>query len=66
MKVNIIGEVVVPGIYAQFALNDAQCAVRLQGPSQNGSFRSEYIPRRKKLATFDIYNFLINGSEKAT
>ncbi len=66
VKVNIIGEVVVPGTYTLSSLSTVLNALyACGGPSQNGSFREVNIFRGgKKLATFDIYNFLINGSEK--
>lgn len=66
VKVNIIGEVVVPGTYSLSSLSTVLNALyACGGPSQNGSFREVNLFRGgKKIATFDIYQFLLNGSEK--
>ena len=67
VKVNIIGEVVVPGTYSLSSLSTVLNALyACGGPSESGSFRDINVFRGgKKVATFDVYNFLINGSEKA-
>lgn len=66
VKVNIIGEVVVPGTYSLSSLSTVLNALyACGGPSENGTFREINLVRGgKKVATFDIYDFLINGSEK--
>ena len=66
VKVNIIGEVAVPGTYSLSSLSTVLNALyACGGPSESGSFREINIFRGgKKVATFDVYNFLINGSEK--
>ena len=66
VKVNIIGEVVVPGTYSLSSLSTVLNALyACGGPSESGSFRDINVFRGgKKVATFDVYNFLINGSEK--
>ena len=66
VKVNIIGEVAVPGTYSLSSLSTVLNALyACGGPSESGSFRGINIFRGgKKVATFDVYNFLINGSEK--
>lgn len=66
VKVNIIGEVLVPGTYSLSSLSTVLNALyACGGPSESGSFREVNLFRGgKKIATFDIYNFLLNGSEK--
>lgn len=66
VKVNIIGEVSVPGTYSLSALSTLLNALyACGGPTENGTFREINLIRNgKKIAVFDIYDFLINGSEK--
>ena len=66
VKVNIIGEVMVPGTYSLSSLSTVLNALyACGGPSESGSFREISLVRGgKKVANFDIYDFLINGSEK--
>ena len=66
VKVNIIGEVMVPGTYSLSSLSTVLNALyACGGPSESGSFREINLVRGgKKIANFDIYDFLINGSEK--
>ena len=66
VKVNIIGEVMVPGTYSLSSLSTVLNALyACGGPSESGSFREISLVRGgKKIANFDIYDFLINGSEK--
>lgn len=66
VKVNIIGEVTVPGTYSLSALSTVLNALyACGGPTENGTFREINLVRNgKKIASFDVYNFLINGSEK--
>ncbi len=66
VKVNIIGEVRVPGTYSLSSLSTVLNALyACGGPTESGSFREINLIRGgKKITTFDIYDFLINGSEK--
>ncbi|MDO4228943.1 MAG: SLBB domain-containing protein [Capnocytophaga sp.] len=66
VKVNIIGEVAVPGTYSLSALSTVLNALyACGGPTENGSFREISLIRNgQKIATFDVYDFLIHGSEK--
>lgn len=66
VQVNIIGEVKVPGSYSlsgfSTVLNSLYAA---GGPTKNGTFRNIQLFRGgKKIADFDFYQFLINGSEE--
>ncbi len=65
VQVNIIGEVKVPGSYSlsgfSTVLNSLYAA---GGPTKNGTFRNIQLFRGgKKIADFDFYEFLLNGSE---
>ncbi|GIM51685.1 capsule polysaccharide transporter [Capnocytophaga cynodegmi] len=66
VKVNIIGEVTVPGTYSLSALSTVLNALyACGGPTENGSFREINLVRNgQKIAIFDVYEFLIHGSEK--
>ncbi len=66
VKVNIIGEVAVPGTYSLSALSTVLNALyACGGPTESGSFREINLIRGgQKIATFDVYDFLINGSEQ--
>jgi len=66
VQVNIIGEVKVPGTYSLSGLSSVLNALYAAGgPTENGTFRSIQIIRNgKHLKDFDIYNYLINGSEE--
>lgn len=66
VQVNIIGEVKVPGSYSlsgfSTVLNSLYAA---GGPTKNGTFRNIQLFRGgKKIADFDFYQFLLNGSEE--
>ncbi|WP_282038251.1 polysaccharide biosynthesis/export family protein [Saccharicrinis aurantiacus] len=63
IKVNVIGEVNVPGTYSLPATATAFNALYLSGgPNKNGSFRNISIIRNgKSIKTLDVYNFLLNG-----
>lgn len=65
VKVNIIGEVEVPGTYSISAMSTVLNALYASGgPTENGSFREINVFRSgEKIATFDIYEFLVRGSE---
>jgi len=66
VQVNIIGEVKVPGTYALSGLSTVLNALYAAGgPTKRGTFRNiKLIRGGKTYGTFDIYNYLINGSEK--
>lgn len=66
VSVNIIGEVVVPGTYSLSALSTVLNALyACGGPTESGSFREiKLIRGGKQVAIFDVYDFLIKGSEK--
>ena len=66
VQVNIMGEVKVPGTYSLSALSTVLNALYAAGgPTENGTFRDVKVVRNGKLLSdFDIYNYLINGSEK--
>lgn len=63
IKVIITGEVTKPGTYTLPSLASVFNALSSSGgPSTNGSFRNiEVIRSGKKIATLDVYDFLING-----
>ncbi|PZX19175.1 protein involved in polysaccharide export with SLBB domain [Breznakibacter xylanolyticus] len=64
IKVHVIGEVFVPGSYTLPGTASAFNALYLcGGPNKNGSFRDIQILRDgKKIASLDVYDFLINGN----
>ena len=66
VKVNIIGEVQVPGTYSLNALSTLLNALyACGGPTETGSFRDiQLIRTGNKIATFDVYNFLLKGSQE--
>ena len=66
VQVNIIGEVKVPGTYSLSALSSVLNALYASGgPTENGTFRKVKIIRQgKSLGIFDIYKYLIEGSEE--
>jgi protein involved in polysaccharide export with SLBB domain len=66
VQVNIIGEVKVPGTYSLSALSSVLNALYASGgPTVNGTFRKVKVIRQgKRIETFDIYKYLIEGSEK--
>lgn len=66
VQVNIIGEVKAPGTYSLSSLSTVLNALYAAGgPTKNGTFRNIKLFRNGSLlGTFDIYDFLINGSEK--
>ncbi len=63
IKVILTGEIVKPGTYTLPSLANVFNALYSSGgPTENGSFRSiELIRGGKKIATFDIYDFLMKG-----
>lgn len=66
VQVNIIGEVKVPGTYALSALSTVLNGLYAAGgPTEKGTFRSiKLIRDGKPLKEFDIYKYLIAGTEE--
>lgn len=66
VQVNIIGEVKVPGTYSLSALSTVLNALYASGgPTKNGTFRTIKVIRAgQPYSEFDIYKYLIEGSEK--
>ncbi len=66
VQVNIIGEVKVPGTYSVSGLSSVLNALYAAGgPTEKGTFRSIQIIRGgQHLKDFDIYKYLIEGSEE--
>ncbi|MGK0414025.1 MAG: protein involved in polysaccharide export with SLBB domain [Polaribacter sp.] len=66
VQVNIIGEVKVPGTYSLNALSSVLNALYAAGgPTKNGTFREVKVIRNgKNIGNFDIYKYLVDGSEK--
>jgi protein involved in polysaccharide export with SLBB domain len=66
IKVNILGEVNMPGTYTLPSLATAFNALYVSGgPNKNGSFRNVKVIRNgKAIATIDIYEFLLKGEAK--
>lgn len=64
IKINVVGEVMVPGTYTVPSTASAFNALFLSGgPNENGSFRSIQIIRDNKMVkTIDVYDFLINAN----
>ena len=64
IKINVIGEVMVPGTYTLPSTASAFNALYLSGgPNENGSFRSIQLIRDNKIIkTIDVYDFLINAN----
>ena len=63
IKVTLIGEITRPGTYTLPSLATVANALYVSGgPNENGSFRSiDLIRNGKSIATFDLYDFLLNG-----
>ena len=64
IKINVIGEVMVPGTYTLPATASAFNALYLSGgPNGNGSFRNIQIIRdNKTIKTIDVYDYLLNAN----
>ena len=64
IKVNVLGEVMVPGTYTLPATASAFNALYLSGgPNEHGSFRGIKILRDNKvIKQLDVYEYLINGN----
>jgi protein involved in polysaccharide export with SLBB domain len=65
IKVNIVGEVVLPGTYTLPSLASVFNALYASGgPNLNGSFRSVQVLRNNKvISTLDVYDFLLKGDQ---
>ena len=65
VQVNIIGEVKVPGTYSLSALSTVLNALYASGgPTRQGTFREVKLIRNgAEVASFDIYKYLIKGSQ---
>ncbi len=65
IQVNIIGEVKVPGTYSLSALSSMLNGLYAAGgPTEKGTFRKIKLIRRGKIVSrFDIYKYLLEGSE---
>ena len=63
IQVNLMGEVAVPGTYYLSSLSNLYHALyRAGGVSELGSLRDIKLVRKgKKIATVDIYDFILNG-----
>lgn len=66
VQVSMIGEVKVPGSYSLNALSTVLNALYAAGgPTENGSFRNIKVIRGgKEFSQFDIYQYLLKGSQK--
>lgn len=66
IRVTMIGEIMRPGTYTLPSLATVANALYVSGgPNENGSFRDiDLIRNGKKIATFDLYDFLLNGDLK--
>ena len=66
IKVNILGEVNLPGTYTLPSLATVFNALYASGgPNKNGSFRNIKVIRGgKTIATVDVYEFLVKGESK--
>jgi protein involved in polysaccharide export with SLBB domain len=66
VQVDIIGEVKVPGTYSLNALSSVLNALYASGgPTKQGTFRNiKLIRNGVEIATFDIYKYLLKGSQE--
>jgi protein involved in polysaccharide export with SLBB domain len=64
IKVNVVGDVLIPGTYTLPATASVFNALYLSGgPGENGSFRNVQVIRDNKvIQTLDVYDFLISGN----
>ena len=64
IKVNIVGEVSVPGTYTLPSLASVFNALYAAGgPSDNGSLREvDLVRNNKTISRIDLYNFLVDGT----
>jgi protein involved in polysaccharide export with SLBB domain len=63
IKVNVVGEAMVPGTYTLPASASAFNALYISGgPNENGSFRNIRVIRDNKvIKTIDVYDYLLNS-----
>lgn len=66
VQVNLVGEVKTPGTYSLSALSTVLNALYAAGgPTKSGTFRKISLIRGgKKVADFDIYQYLLKGNEE--
>ncbi|WP_299057956.1 SLBB domain-containing protein [uncultured Polaribacter sp.] len=66
VQVNIIGEVKAPGTYALNSLSSVLNALYVAGgPTEMGTFREvQLIRNNKQVATLDIYQYMLFGTQK--
>jgi protein involved in polysaccharide export with SLBB domain len=66
IKVNLVGEIYVPGTYTISSLSTVFNALYAAGgPSLNGTLRNVRVIRNDKVvAELDFYDFLLNGEQK--
>ena len=67
IKVNVIGDAIMPGTYTLPATASAFNALYMSGgPNENGSFRNIRVIRDNKLiAEVDVYDYLIRANTKS-
>jgi len=67
IKVNVIGEAILPGTYTVPATASAFNVLYLSGgPNENGSFREIHVVRNnRQLTRIDVYDYLIGGNTAA-
>ena len=63
IKLTLIGDITRPVTYTLPSLASVANALYVSGgPNENGSFRSiDVIRNGRKLASFDLYDFLLHG-----
>ena len=66
IKVNLVGEISMPGTYTLSSLATVFNALYVaNGPSENGSLRDVKVIRNNKpVAELDLYDFLLKGEQK--
>ncbi|MFD2569425.1 SLBB domain-containing protein [Spirosoma soli] len=66
IRVTVTGEAIRPGTYTLSSLSTAMNAIyQAGGPNELGSFRKVQLIRNNKvLATLDLYDYLLNGTQR--
>ena len=66
IRVTVTGDAIRPGTYQISSLSTAMNAIyQAGGPSELGSFRKVQLIRNNKvLATLDLYDYLLNGTQR--
>ncbi|QKZ13654.1 SLBB domain-containing protein [Spirosoma sp. KUDC1026] len=66
IRVTVTGDAIRPGTYQMSSLSTAMNAIyQAGGPSELGSFRKVQLIRNNKvLATLDLYDYLLNGTQR--